>query len=186
MSLDDQLPGVRMNLDERLRAASNALREGSATQVDAAGGLREIVHAGRLAAADPVADLPARAMLPLPPGRLPRRTQRMALAVNLVLVLALGVVVGVVGARRGQDVGAPVPSPPAGSVVVTSTVPQTVSRTVVQVPEACLDAAELADEVISRLNRDDRDSRLALALRDYSIASQACRREASTTEKAGP
>jgi hypothetical protein len=57
---------------------------------------------------------------------------------------------------------------------------------VVQVPEACLDAAELADEVISRLNRNDRDNRLALALRDYSIASQACRREASATENAGP
>jgi hypothetical protein len=110
----------------------------------------------------------------------------MALAVNLVLVLALGVVIGVVGARRGQDAGANVPSPPASGVVVTSTVPHTASRTVVQVPEACLDAAELADEVISRLNRNDRDNRLALALRDYSIASQACRREASATENAGP
>jgi hypothetical protein len=33
MNLDDELPGARMNLDERLRAAGNALREGSATQV---------------------------------------------------------------------------------------------------------------------------------------------------------
>jgi len=50
---------------------------------------------------------------------------------------------------------------------------------VVSVPEECVDAAELADEVISRLDRNDRDNRLALALRDYTIASQACRREAS-------
>jgi hypothetical protein len=101
-------------------------------------------------------------------------------------VLALGVVVGVVGARQGLEAGAPIPGAPP-SVVVTSTVPQTVSRTVVQVPDACLDAAELADQVISRLNRNDRDSRLALALRDYTIASQACRREAApTTEKARP
>ena len=35
------------------------------------------------------------------------------------------------------------------------------------------------DEVISRLNRNERDNRLAEALRDYTIASQACRRAAS-------
>jgi hypothetical protein len=50
---------------------------------------------------------------------------------------------------------------------------------VVSVPDDCLEAAQLADEVISRLNRNNRDNRLALALRDYTIASQACRREAS-------
>jgi hypothetical protein len=44
---------------------------------------------------------------------------------------------------------------------------------------ACLDASELADEVISRLNRNEPDSRLAVAVRDYTIASQACRRAAS-------
>jgi len=125
-------------------------------------------------------------------GRVERGTARMGRVVTAVglgaaLVLALGVVFGVVGARQGQDGGAPVPSPPASSVVVASTVPRTVFRPVAHVPEACLDAAELADEVISRLNRNDRDSRLALALRDYTIASQACRREAApTTEKAKP
>jgi hypothetical protein len=177
MNLDDQLPWVRMNLDERLRAASNALREGSAAQVDAAGGLREIVYAGRLAAADPAAALPSEP-LASPPAGPPRQTRRLALAVNLVLVLVLGVIVGVVGVRRGQNAVAPAPNPPA-STVVASTVPQTLTRTAVQVPKACLDVAELADEVISRLNRNDRDSRLALALRDYTIASQACRRQAA-------
>jgi hypothetical protein len=33
--------------------------------------------------------------------------------------------------------------------------------------------------VISRLNRNVRDERLFLALRDYTIASQACRRASS-------
>ena len=174
-----------MNLDDRLRAASDALKEGSATQVDAAGGLREIVYAGRLAASDPTAVLPDRPP-PAPPAGPPRRTRRLALAANLVLVLVVGVVVGVVGARRGQEVGASDPSPPASTAVAATTVPQTVTRAVVQVPEACLDAAELADEVISRLNRNDRDNRLASALRDYTIASQACRRQATaTTAKAG-
>jgi len=41
------------------------------------------------------------------------------------------------------------------------------------------DRIKLADEVISRLNRNKRDSRLAVALRDYTIASQACRRAVS-------
>ena len=45
-------------------------------------------------------------------------------------------------------------------------------------PEVCLDAAELADDIIARLSRNQRDNRLALALRDYTIASQACRRAA--------
>jgi hypothetical protein len=53
------------------------------------------------------------------------------------------------------------------------------ARTATSVPEACLDMAELADEVISKLNRDVRDERLFLALRDYTIASQACRRASS-------
>jgi hypothetical protein len=48
------------------------------------------------------------------------------------------------------------------------------------VPEECVDTAELADEIISRLNRNQRDNTLALDLTDYSVASQACRREASS------
>jgi hypothetical protein len=56
---------------------------------------------------------------------------------------------------------------------------RTLTKVQIQVPEACLDAQELADEVIGRLNRNVRDNRLALALRDYTIASQACRRAAS-------
>ena len=41
-----------------------------------------------------------------------------------------------------------------------------------------METAELADEVIYRLNRNVRDRRLFSALRDYTIASQACRRAA--------
>jgi hypothetical protein len=68
----------------------------------------------------------------------------------------------------------------AASTTHASTASTTVAQsTRVQAPEACLEASELADEVISRLNRNKRDSRLAVALRDYTIASQACRRAAS-------
>ena len=54
-----------------------------------------------------------------------------------------------------------------------------VTRTVVSVPEQCLEAAELADEIISALTRNERDDQLGLNLRDYSVANQACREEAS-------
>jgi hypothetical protein len=57
--------------------------------------------------------------------------------------------------------------------------PKAPPKTVTSVPETCKETAELADEVISRLTRNIRDNRLAEVLRDYTIASQACRREAS-------
>ena len=175
MNLDDQLPGVRMNLDERLRAAGNALREGSATQVDAAGGCgRSSTPAAWRLQRHPA--LPGEPVAPAPAGP-PRRTRRLALAVNLVLVLVLGVVVGVVGARRGERRRRPEPTGQHRRRHQHR--PAERHQTLVQVPEACLDAADLADEVISRLNRNDRDNRLALALRDYSVASQACRRQAA-------
>jgi hypothetical protein len=47
------------------------------------------------------------------------------------------------------------------------------------VPEDCLETAEWADEVIARLNRKVRDDQLIVALREYTLASEACRREAS-------
>jgi hypothetical protein len=175
-----------MNLDDRLRAAGSALREGSVTQVDAATGLRAIIlcadpdpdggdQAGPL---DEPAGHPAPSLLPPAPPPL-RRPQRLALAVNLLLVMALGTVL-VVAVQRGQVTG-PSATVPTARAATTTVPPSTVveTRTVPSVPEACVETTELADEVISRLNRNIRDERLFLALRDYTIASQACRREAS-------
>jgi hypothetical protein len=88
--------------------------------------------------------------------------------VNLLLVLALGIVVGVAATyTQGTNGGAPTSS--ARTVLATRTT----------VPDACIETAELADEIISRLNRNDRDNRLATLLRDYTIASRSCRRVAS-------
>jgi hypothetical protein len=163
-------------LDDRLRAAGRALREGSADQVDAATGLREIVHGARAVADDRPRE---RAVAGAPsPGPTARRLlltpQRLALVVNLLLVVVLSVVlVGVARERREPAATAPVAS-------ATIPPPATVIKTVKSVPEACLDAAELADEIISRLNRNQRGNALAVDLSDYSVASQACRREAST------
>ena len=189
MSPNDRPRTAEGTLEERLRAAGNALREASAAQVDAATGLREIVHGARAVPDDqamPLADQPlgqpaAEAPPLAPPTRLLRASQRLALVVNLLLVVALGfALVRVTGDRRQPVATAPV-------VTATTTVPQATalpqapvpaSTVAVRVPEACLDAAELADEVIARLNRNQRDNALALALRDYSVASQACRRAA--------
>ena len=79
----------------------------------------------------------------------------------------------------GSDAPPATQAPPTTATAEEST-PSTVIKTVPSVPEECVDAAELADEVISRLNRGQRDNALALDLRDYSVASQACRREASS------
>ena len=178
MNFNDDLRAADTALDRRLYAAGNALREASATQVDATSALRVI-----LLHADPMPEEPDHQPAPSPSSpvtSLLRRPQRrLALAVNLLLVLALGVGF-LIGVQRGQDTGrlTPVPTARTGSAVPTTT-GAAAARTVTSVPEQCVETAELADEVIARLNRGVRDKRLFLALRDYTIASQACRREAS-------
>jgi hypothetical protein len=179
MNADDRLRAAAdSTLEERLRAAGNALREGSAHQVDAATGLREIIHGTRADADDRPRDQAAAAGPP--PGPPARRwflpPQRLALIVNLLLVVALSVLLASVARDRRQPVS-------VATVTTATTMPPvaTALRTRVTVPQECLDAAELADEVITRLNRNQRDARLALALRDYSVASQACRREAAAS-----
>jgi hypothetical protein len=116
-----------------------------------------------------------------PPPAVERKRSRWQLVGAAVLLLLLGTGFGWALAQGGGD-DAP---PQAATVTTPSTVagPTTTARTRVEtvpsVPEQCIETAELADEVISRLNRNVRDERLFLALRDYTIASQACRREAS-------
>lgn len=181
MNFYDDLRAAETALDHRLYAAGNALREGSATQVDATSALRVI-----LLHADPVPEEPEQQPAPSPSSpatSLLRRPQRrLVLAVSLLLVLVLALGVGfLIGVQRGQDIGGhltPVPTARAGTAV-PSTTHAAVTQTVTSVPQQCVETAELADEVISRLNRNVRDERLFLALRDYTIASQACRRQAS-------
>jgi hypothetical protein len=96
----------------------------------------------------------------------------------LTLLFLVGGLFGYLLPRGEGDSPPPSPSTVASPVVEKAT-PETVIRTKTSVPEACLDTAELGDEVIARLNRNQRDNRLFLALRDYTIASQACRKEAS-------
>ena len=81
---------------------------------------------------------------------------------------------------RGEGGSEPRPTPTTVAAAVPPPAPpETVIRTRTSVPEACLDTAKLGDEVIARLTSNQRDNRLFPALRKYTIASQACRREAS-------
>jgi hypothetical protein len=70
---------------------------------------------------------------------------------------------------------------PAASVEVAA--PAVVTRTVVRdkpvAPRACLETARRGDETMDMLVKNIRDRRLSLALKAYTVASQACRREAS-------
>jgi hypothetical protein len=116
----------------------------------------------------------------LPPApRVERRRPSWRLLAAAVVLLLVGTAFGWALSPGDSDS----PPPPAGATGTTTVQPtptaKTVTKTVVSVPEQCVETAELADEVISRLDRKIRDERLFLALRDYTIASQACRREAS-------
>jgi hypothetical protein len=70
---------------------------------------------------------------------------------------------------------AAVPLQPTTSTVVTSIVPQTK----LVAPPSCLETARRGDETMDLLVRNIRDRRLSLALKAYTMASQACRKEAS-------
>ncbi len=115
-----------------------------------------------------------------PPPAVERERPRWQLVAAAALLVLLGTFFGWGIAQAGDD-APPVAAPVTTATPATTTEPTTTSEppTVVSVPEQCVETAELADEVISRLNRNIRDERLFLALRDYTIASQACRREAS-------
>jgi hypothetical protein len=131
-------------------------------------------------------DEPERAGPPTPPpapaGLGLQGRPRWWWAAAVVVLFVAGTAFGYLLPKGGG--GSDSPSPPGATTTPSSraqaipTRPRAAPPSTV-VPDDCLETAELADEVISRLIRNNRDNRLALALRDYTIASQACRREAS-------
>jgi hypothetical protein len=115
-----------------------------------------------------------------PPATVPARP-RWWWAAALVLLFVAGTAFGWLLPRGDSRAASPPPTQATSATTAPAPTTQTTKpETRTSVPESCVDAAELADEVISRLNRNIRDNRLALVLRDYTIASQACREEASS------
>ncbi len=96
------------------------------------------------------------------------------LAVALVACLLIGGGLGFLLHRPAADTDTARPTP-------TSIVVQTVREPQVKVvaPPACLQTAQRGDELIDLFTRNIRDRRLSLALKAYTLASQACRKEAS-------
>jgi hypothetical protein len=119
---------------------------------------------------------------PAPAGTLPVGLQgrpRWWWAAALGLLFVAGTAFGWILPKSGgedPEVAAPPQTTTATTVEPSTTV---ATLTVPSVPEQCLEAAELADEIISALTRNERTNRLGLDLRDYSVANQACREEAS-------
>jgi hypothetical protein len=130
---------------------------------------------GPLALAPPTAPPGTR---PTPPDERPpspewptRPRWQWLAAVALLFVLGIGLGYAL---RAGTNDSPPPPStaPPA------STQPQQ-PQAVPRVPEACLETARRGDEMVHLFTINDRSRRLALALKAYTLASQACRQAAS-------
>jgi hypothetical protein len=119
------------------------------------------------------------AAAPAPPPPAPVRSRRW-LAAALVLVFVAGGAFGYILPKGQSD--NPDSPPPLASTLTTRAqvaIPPASPRTRTSVPEACLQTAIKGDQVITGLVANIRDNRLDRALKDYTTASQACRKEAS-------
>jgi hypothetical protein len=96
-------------------------------------------------------------------------------------VLALVVACLLVGGGLGYLLHRPAAGPawPTVTSIVTRTAPAPQAKARVVAPPACLQTAQRGDEVIDLFTRNVRDRRLSLALKAYTEASQACRKEAT-------
>jgi hypothetical protein len=153
----------RRELEEiRRQFAEVSKRMGSAFEPASADEDRE----RPLALAPPTAPPDARLQPALPAPERPTRPRwQWAAAVALVFVLGTGF--GFTLPRSGSS------DPPPRTQA-----PQ--ARTVPSVPQACLETAREGDQVIAMLTRANRDpTLLSKALKEYTVASQACRKEAS-------
>lgn len=117
-----------------------------------------------------------RALPPAPPPDRPARPRWQWLAA-VALVFTLGTGFGYLLPRSGTG-DQPSPSQPSAT---SPAAPQTnaAPRVRAVVPRVCLETARRGDETIHLLTINVRDRRLARALKAYTLASQACREEAS-------
>jgi hypothetical protein len=112
---------------------------------------------------------------PPTPERPTRPRWQWAAAVALIFVL--GIALGFALPRSAADDSPPPTTTPARAPATTQA-PQ--ARTVPSVPESCLETARKGDQVIAMLTRAKRNPTLLTeALKQYTLASQACREEAT-------
>ena len=109
-----------------------------------------------------------------PPDEQPARP-RWQWAAAMALIFVLGTGIGYALPRAGSNDPPPPPSTARPPVSTQLQQPQPVPS----VPQVCLETARMGDQVIAKLMINDRDRRLAQALKAYTLASQACRKQAS-------
>jgi hypothetical protein len=109
---------------------------------------------------------------PAPPAEQPARPRWQWVAA-VALIFALGTGFGYLLTRSGAG------DPPVSQPSATTLAPRTPPETRFVAPPACLQTARLGDQVFALLTSNVRDRRLADAMKAYTLASQACRKEAS-------
>jgi hypothetical protein len=115
--------------------------------------------------------------IPEPPAA--RRRLPWLWLVALVAIFALGMAVDRVVAQPS----AKAPPPASSQAAPAPSAPQTSAasaRPQVSVPESCLTTAQRADVLIDLLVKRTRGIELTKALQAYTVASQTCRKEASS------
>jgi hypothetical protein len=141
---------------------------------------REIgIKVGSFEPAQPNGTSTDRAALPAPPAAAQPPAARSRPGWLLAL-LGVGVVVCLlVGGGLGYLLHRPAATTlqPTASSIVTRPAPPPPPRVVA--PPACLQTAQRGDELIVLFTGNVRDRRLDSALKAYTLASQACRKEAS-------
>jgi hypothetical protein len=106
---------------------------------------------------------------PAPPGWL------VVAAVALIFVLGTGFGYGL--SRVGSNHPPPPPAPSMARPPLRAQLQQ--SQPVPSVPQVCLETARRGDELVYLFTIKDRSRRLVRALKAYTLASQACRQQAS-------
>jgi hypothetical protein len=106
----------------------------------------------------------------------PSRLAMAAVGVALLVGVGLGYLLPRADAK---DTPSPPPAPTSLAPTPTTGSGAAQARTVPSVPSSCLETARKGDLTIHLYTINVRDRRLVEALKAYTLASQACRREAS-------
>ena len=95
----------------------------------------------------------------------------------MALIFVLGTGFGYALPRAGSNDPPPPPAPSTARPPPRAQPQQ--PQPVPSVPQACLETARKGDEMVHLFTIKDRSRRLVKALKAYTLASQACRQQAS-------